>query len=218
VFQHAFERAILKEPLARRLRTDFVDAGYVVDGIADQREVVDETIRLHAELLFDAGFVERLVRHRVDECHVRAHELRHVLVAGRDDDARAETLRFFRERTDHVVRFHAFHDQQRPAHGADRFVQRVRLEGQLVGHAFAVRLVLGIHVVAEGLSLGVEHHGAIIRGRVLVQLAQHVQHAVNGPRRLSSGGAQVRQRVIRAIKIRRAIDEQQGLHSSSVGS
>ncbi len=80
-----------------------------------------------------------------------------------------------------------FDGEQRPAHGADRLVQRIDLRRQVVGHAFAVRLVLRIDVVAEGLSLRVENHGAIIRGRILVQLAKHVQHAVNGARRLAFG-------------------------------
>ena len=121
---------------------DLVDAGNVVDRVADQREVIEEALGLHAELLLDAGFVERLVRHRVDERHRGLDELRHVLVAGRDDDAHAGALGLLGERADHVVGLDAVDDEQRPAHRVDRLVQRLDLEREVVRHRFAGRLVL----------------------------------------------------------------------------
>jgi hypothetical protein len=54
-------------------------------------------------------------------------------------------------------------DQQRPALGLHRLVQRRDLRAQVVGHRRAVRLVFGIPVVAEGLALGVEDAGAKFR-------------------------------------------------------
>ena len=49
---------------------DLVDAGHVVDRVADQRQVVDDALGRHAELGQHAGDVERLVAHRVDQRHV----------------------------------------------------------------------------------------------------------------------------------------------------
>jgi hypothetical protein len=62
-------------------------------------------------------------------------------------------------------------DQQRPAQCTDALVQRRDLLRQVVGHRRAVRLVVGIPVVAEGLALGVEDTGAIVRLEVAIQPA-----------------------------------------------
>ena len=47
---HAVERAVLGDPLDGGLRPDLLDAGHVVDAVADQRQVVDDALRRHAEL------------------------------------------------------------------------------------------------------------------------------------------------------------------------
>ena len=155
--EHAFEGAVLRDPLRRRLGADLVDTGDVVDGIADEGEIVDDPLRRDAELCPDAGDVERLVRHRVDQRDLRVDELREILVAGRHERPDAFASRLLRERGDDVVRLDAADDEQRPAHRADRLHERLDLRAELVGHRRAVRLVLGIHVVAEGLARGVEN-------------------------------------------------------------
>jgi hypothetical protein len=71
---------------------------------------------------------------------------------------------------------------------------------------------LRVDVVAEGLAFCVENHGAIIRGHVLVELPQHVEHAVDRSRRLSFRVPKLRQRVERAIEIRRSVDQQKSFH------
>ena len=156
VREHALERAVLRDPLRRGLGADLLDARNVVDRVADEREVVDDLLRRDAELRLHRRLVERLVRHRVDQRDVRIDELREVLVAGRHDGADAGARRLLRERGDDVVRFDALDHEQRPAHRADRFHERLDLRGEIVGHRRAVRLVLRIHFVAERLALGVE--------------------------------------------------------------
>jgi hypothetical protein len=100
----AVERAVLAEPLDRRLGADLVDAGDVVDAIADQRQVIDDALGGNAELGEHAGFVEHLVAHRVDQLHMRTDQLRQILVAGRHHHGDALRRRLLRQRADDVVR------------------------------------------------------------------------------------------------------------------
>ena len=78
------ERLILIQPLRRGLRPDAGDAGNIVRTVADQRQVVDDLLGKDIELRLDADAIEARVAHGVDQFDVRTHQLRHVLVAGRD--------------------------------------------------------------------------------------------------------------------------------------
>src|SRR5205085_10153534 len=89
----ALGRAVLHDPFAGGLRPDLVDAGDVIDLVADQRQVIDDLFRRHAELRLHAGNVELLVGHRVDPERALVDELREVLVAGGDDGAPAACSR-----------------------------------------------------------------------------------------------------------------------------
>ena len=91
-----------------------------------------------------------------------------------------------------------------PAHG---FEQRLDLRAQVVGHRRAMRLVLGEQLVAEGLARGVEHDRDAFRVVVLEELREHVEHAEHRAGRFAARIAERRQRVERAIQIRRAVDE-----------
>ena len=90
------------------------------------------------------------------------HQLRQILVAGRDHAVDAGARSLFRQRADDVVGLDAVDHQERPAGSADALVQGFDLRHQIFRHWRAVRLVVGIPVVAEGLALGIEHHGAVI--------------------------------------------------------
>ena len=165
------ERTVLLQPFRRRLRPDLVDARDVVHAVADQREVVDDALRPDAELRQHAGLVEHLVAHGVDQPHVRVDQLRQVLVAGGHHAFDALAAGFPRQRADDVVGFDALDHQQRPAQRADAVVQRFDLAHEIVGHRRPLRLVVRVPVVAEGLALGVEDAGAVVRLEVAIQAA-----------------------------------------------
>ena len=157
------ERAIEGEPLERGLGSDFLHAWHVVHAVADQGQVIEHQARRHAELGLDAGFVQALVRHGIDQRDVGIHQLRQVLVAGGDDAAHAGLSGLARERADDVVGLDAVDHQQRPAQRGDGLVQRLDLAHEILGHRRAVRLVFGVPFVAESLALGVENAGEIVR-------------------------------------------------------
>src|SRR5690606_12331878 len=90
---------------------------------------------------------------------------------------------------------------------------RLDLRAQVVGHRRARGLVLGIHVVAEGLAWRVEDEGDVF-GLFLQVRAQHVGHAEQRPGRLAGGVAQRRQRVEGAVEVGGAVDQDQSCHAS----
>ncbi len=218
---HPVERAVLLQPADGGLRSHLGDAGDVVDGVADQRQVIDDAPGGDAEAADDAGLVERFVAHRVDQTDLRADELRQILVAGGHHHLHALRRRLRRQRADDVVRLDPVDDQQRPAERCDRGVQRLDLADEVAGHRWPVGLVGGVPVVAEGAPLGVEDAGLVVDSWLLVVALdppQHVEHAVQGAGRLAPRRAQVGQRVEGAVEIGGSVDQQQGGHGRGQGN
>ena len=212
---HPVQRSVLLQPADGGLRSHLVDAGDVVDRVADECQVVDDAPGGDAEAADDAGLVERFVAHRVDQTDVRADELRQVLVAGGHHHLDSLRRRLCRQRADDVVRLDPVDDQQRPAEGGDGAVQRLDLAHEVVGHRRPVGLVERIPVVAEGASLGVEDAGLVVDSRrlmVALEPPQHVEHAVNRAGRLALRRAQIGQGVEGAVEIGGSVDQQQGGH------
>src|SRR5271156_2752557 len=72
-----------------------------------------------------------------------------------------------------------------------------------------MRFVLIEQIIPESAAGRIENDRATVRRLVLAEFVQHVEHTEHGARRLAAGIAERRQRVERAIKIRRAVDENQ---------
>ncbi len=108
----------MRQPFNRSLRSDFGDAGDVVDGVADQCQVIDDALRRHAEFSDHTGRIQGLVAHGVDQRHMFVDQLRQIFIAGRDHGLQAMAHRFHCKCTDHIVGLYSFDHQDRPAHGA----------------------------------------------------------------------------------------------------
>jgi hypothetical protein len=193
------------------VRPDLVDAGHVVDAVAHQREVVDDLVGAHAELRHHAGFVERVVAHRVEQRHLGAHQLCEILVARGDQHGHARRAGLARERADHVVGLDAGNAQHRDAQRLDQLDHRLDLLPHLVRHRWAVGLVLRIQRVAERGARGVEHERGVAR-LLLQRGAQHADDAVQRAGGKPVGRGERRQRVERAVQVRRPIDQDQARH------
>ena len=174
------ERAVLRQPLRRGLRPHLRDPGDVVHRIADQRQVIDDGLRRHAELGLHPGRVEDRPVHGVDHGDPIVHELGHVLVPGGDQHVEPRLLAPLGEGADDVVGLHPRHLQHREAERAHQRVDRLDLGAQLPGHGGAVRLVFGIQIVAEGPAPGVEDHRRELGRHLRFEPLQHVGHAVDG--------------------------------------
>ena len=119
------------------------------------------------------------LRHGIDQRDMRIDQLRHVLVAGRNDCSACSRVRPVSPacRSHHPPPRLPRSASASPLH--DALMQRLDLRRQIVRHGRAVRLVLRIQVVAESLAFCIEYAGAIMGLVILVQTAQHVEHAVN---------------------------------------
>ena len=139
------QRTVLRQPFGGGLGADLVDAGHVVDGVADQHQVIDDALGRHAELLaLTPSHVQRFGAHGVDQRDVVVDQLRHVLVAGGDDALHALRRGLHRQRADHVVGLDAF-DPSGPASPwrCTACMDRLDLARQVFRHRLAGGLVLG---------------------------------------------------------------------------
>ena len=124
-----------------------------------------------------------------------------------------------RQRADGVVGLDARHFEHRPAEQAHGLVDRLDLLRQRLGHRRALRLVLGVPVVAEGRPLGVEDTHRVLGRVALAQPLHHRQHAVDRAGGKAVRAAQVGQRVVGAVQVAGAVDQQHDLvaHGPIVG-
>ncbi|MCY1350547.1 hypothetical protein D9M69_367830 [compost metagenome] len=183
------------------LFADAGHAGYVVDLVPHQRQVVDDEFRTDTEFLLHAIHVQRATGHGVDQRNVPVDQLRHVLVAGGDHHRTTTRRALPGQGADHVVGLHALHAQERQAEGTHAGVQRFHLHPQLIRHRRAIGLVLGEHLVAEGAALGVEDHREGAVRELPAQALEHVQHALHRAGGQAGGGGQRRQGMEGAIQI-----------------
>ncbi len=124
---HSVQRAVLVQPFDGGLGAAFLDAGHAVHGVADQRQVVDDALRRHAELGHDAGLVEHFVAHGVDQRTCGLTSCVRSLSPVEISASMPLTAAAVRQGADHVVGFDAIDHQHRPAGGADGGVQRFDL-------------------------------------------------------------------------------------------
>ncbi len=210
VLEQVVDCRVLVQPLGCGLRADLRHARDVVRGVAHQREVIDDLLRIDIELDLDAGAIERRAGHGVHQRDAVVHQLGHVLVARRDHDAQPFARGALGERADHVVGLDALDSQQRQAERLDRLDQRAGLCLEVVRHRRPVRLVLGEQIVAEGAARRVENDRDERRLEFLLQLGQHVEHAEHRPGRLTPGVRERRQCVEGPVQVRRAVHQDKG--------
>ena len=203
------ERTVRRDQLARTLLADARHPFDVVDAVAHQREHVHDLVGPHAELFADAGLVEpEPFVARVVDFEAVADELEEVLVARDDRDLEPALARLARQRPDHVVGFVPREGQHRDAERLAGLAHPRHLLGQVGRHRRTVRLVVGGQLGAERRTGQIERRGDEFRVVVRDELAQHRREPVHGVRRSAVGTGQPVYRVIRAIHLRAAVDEE----------
>ena len=186
------------------------NAGNVVGRVTHQRQIVDDLLRSDAEFLLNALDVHRATGHGVDQGNVAVHQLRHVFVTGRDHHRAAGGRAAAGQGADHVIGLDALDAQQREAKSDHALMQRLDLQAHVIGHARAVGLVFGVHLIAKRPTLGVENHRKWAVRVLLAQAFEHVQHALHRTGGQAFGGGQRWQRVEGAIQIRRTVHQDEG--------
>ena len=89
-------------------------------------------------------------------------------------------------------------------------MQRLDLYLEVIRHRRAMRLVLLVDIVAKGFALGIEHHGHVFGLVLFAQLAQHIDHTINGTGRLPLAVGQRRQGMKSPKQVGRAINQYDG--------
>ena len=204
------ERAVGGEPLDGRLRSDLGDPRHVVHRVPDEGEVVDHVPGGDSEPCLDPCFVQDGIVHGVDEDHLTVHELGHVLVVGRDEHPAPAVAGALGEGADDVVRLDPGNAEKGQPLGGDDLVERLDLHAKLVRHGRAVRLVLGIPVVPEGLAGRVEDDREVLARVVGPEPAEHVEDPEDRAGRLPIGVGEGRHGVEGPEEIRRAVHEYDG--------
>jgi hypothetical protein len=213
-------RAVGRDEIARALVADARHALDVVDRIARERQHVHHPVRRDAEALDDGGRVvpEAFVA-RVEDAHgaparlrpglFAVHQLQQVLVAGDDDHVVRGRGRARGNRADHVVGLEARGGDDGHAHRFARGVHPRDLLRQVGRHRRAVRLVVGGERRSERRAGEVERRGNERRVLIVDELAQHRHETVDGVGRAAVGAGQFPDRVIRAIHLGAAVDEEE---------
>ncbi len=220
VGQDVFHRAERGDELTCRLVADAGDAGHVVGRVADERQVVGDEARLHAQslgcvldahpLLFDRC---RAATAGVEQPDARSDQLLEILVPRHDDHVHARVASLGRQRADDVVGFVALERQNRNVvrlqQLTDALHPAIEVRLQLLGEFFARGLVGGIALVSERQT-GVVHPTEVLGLVLLEQSVEKVDDAPGSGRVLATtGGERPRdQREERAVDERVAIDEE----------
>ena len=166
----------------------------------------------HAEALHHLVLADHLVLHGVVHAHARAHELHQVLVGGDDGHVGAGFQRLARVSGDEVVGLVALLLEASDVERSHRIADEGELRDKVLWHVRAVRLVVGIELVAERLFGKVEDHRKMGRraefAGLAEQLPQHGAEAMHGADREPVGGAgEGRQGVKGAEDVARAVDQ-----------
>ena len=184
---HAGEVAVFLQPFDRGLRTDAPQAGNVVGGVADEREVVGDQPRGHAELLLDGGGVqpaptERGVRgrRRGQLQDGTAHALAEILVGTDDDAGMALGRETAHRRGDQVVGLDAAALKDLEAQQGREGLDLRQLEHDVLGRVVALGLVLGQGGEVAIGATEVEEHGAAVRLLGSPEVEQGLHPAVQG--------------------------------------
>ena len=195
------DAAEFRNPLGRRLRTAPLDPGDVVDLVAHQRKVVDHAFGRHAVLFNHAGAVIELRVHRIENHDIIVDELRKILVAGSDNRLDALALRHSGERPDDVVGLDSGDNEHLPAERRHYFFKGLDLHAEIVGHGRAIGLVLGIHLMTEGLSRRIENDRRHIGLRERMNAREHSEEALDRSGGLARRRREGRKGVVGAEKI-----------------
>ncbi len=127
MFDNTLQTAILLQQFSRGFRTNTVNAGNVIYLIAHQRQIIDDLLWCQTKLFFYGGDIGFAVIHGVDQRHMLADQLRHILVAGGNHRFNSGSGSLFCQRANYIVGFHVINAQQRQTHGFNNFVNRCYL-------------------------------------------------------------------------------------------
>jgi hypothetical protein len=154
---HAFERIVLSQPFESGLGSHLRYAGDIIRRVSYQGQVIDYALRRNAELRDNAFPVELFIAHSIDQGNVVAHQLSHILVAGRNHRIDSLGSSRGRQRADYIVGLDPLDHQDRPTQDAYGFMDRLDLLDQILGHCGSRCLVVWINIISKGFPFCIKH-------------------------------------------------------------
>ena len=145
-------------------------------------------------------------------------QLEHVEVAGHDRRVEAAPLRVDGDGADHVVRLEAGQLVDRQAERLDHLADLRELVAEVVRHALAGRLVLGVLLVAERRALEVEGDRDVVRADVLDAAEHDAAEAEHRVDELALRRRQGREGEVSAVDEPVAVEQHQAVHRQASGS
>lgn len=169
-FERGFQIAIFADELGGGLGADAGDAGHIVDAVAHQREDVAKLLRLDAEFAHHIVGAAPLILHRVVHVDAGLDELHQILVGADDGDVPARRDGGLGVAGDDVVGLEPRFLDAGEGEGAGGVADHRELRNQVFRRGRAVRLILVVHVVAEGVAALVQYHCEMGRAFCFAQL------------------------------------------------
>ena len=142
-------------------------------------------------------------------------ELEHVQVAGHDRRVEAARFGLDGERADDVVRLVAGQLVDRDAQRLDHLADLRELVAQVVRHALAGGLVLGVLLVPEGRALEVEGDRDVVRLDVRDPAQHDAAEAEDGVDELALRRRQGREGEVAAVDEPVAVEQHQAFHGQA---
>ena len=209
------QRAVLADPLGRRLLADAGDAGQVVAGVAAQGGVVGVLRR--RQVVLGLHLAGREAGHLADAAlgvehgDVVVDQLQRVAVAGADQHVHAGGGGLGGDGGDDVVGLEPLDHHRRDAQRVEDLADQRDLAAEVVGGLAAAGLVAGVGLAAERLARHVEGDGHVRGFLVAHQVDQHRGEPEDGVGGLAGRRRHVdlAQRVERAIGQRVPVEQQQ---------
>ena len=106
------ESSIFVQPHCRSLRANLRHARYVVRGVTDESQVINNLFGGNVELLLDTIAIHDPVGHCIDQRDIILDKLCHILVAGGDQARHVVSLCLLNEGTDNVICLDTLDTQQ----------------------------------------------------------------------------------------------------------
>ena len=205
--QQGFEIAIFLNQQGSGLDANARHARNIVGTVTGQCLYIDHPFWLNAELLEHLFRAGALVLHGVEQADPVIDQLHQVLVGGDDNHFLIPLTRLSGIGGDQVVSLVALKLDRRQSKCPHGIADQAELRAQVFRRCLAVRLVLGIDFVAEGVGFGVKDNADIMRVEIGQQLQQHVAEAIDRVHLRAIGTVHRRQGVIGTEDKARSIDE-----------
>ena len=174
--QKIVEGMVFIQPFCGCFGSHLGNAGNVIGAIANQRQIINDLLRVYLKFGFYALTIQTRAGHGIDQTDMRVDQLRHILVASGDQHGNVLSCGLYGKRTDHVIRFNTIDTQHGQSHRLYQIQQGLGLRTQVVWHRWSMCLVLFEQLITKGFAGRIKYHGNQIRFFFLDQLVQHVGH------------------------------------------